>query len=79
MVCYFLRDAYLGPANVVCTGPVSGAKGSMVMIQDARKKPWPELPPIPGKRDTKPKVEDTAEGQSTASGDEATPIPAPAS
>lgn len=29
------------------TGAVSGPKGCVVMIQDALKKPWPNVPPPP--------------------------------
>ncbi|KAF7505812.1 hypothetical protein GJ744_000387 [Endocarpon pusillum] len=32
---------------VVVNGAVSGPKGCMVMIQDALKKPWPNVPPPP--------------------------------
>lgn len=30
-----------------CAGAVSGPKGCVVMIQDALKKPWPNVPPPP--------------------------------
>ncbi|KAK8255338.1 50S ribosomal protein L3 [Phyllosticta capitalensis] len=32
---------------VVVNGAVPGPKGCMVMLQDAVKKPWPDVPPVP--------------------------------
>ena len=32
---------------VVVNGAVSGPKGCIVMLQDALKKPWPAVPPVP--------------------------------
>ena len=32
---------------VVVSGAVSGPKGCIVMLQDALKKPWPAVPPVP--------------------------------
>lgn len=34
-------------ADFSAPGAVSGPKGCLVMIQDALKKPWPNVPPPP--------------------------------
>jgi large subunit ribosomal protein L3 len=41
------RTADSDPLSLSSSGAVSGPKGCLVMIQDALKKPWPNIPPPP--------------------------------
>ena len=48
---------------VVVNGAVSGPKGGLVMISDAIKKPWPQVPPPPKPVEASGELRESTSGQ----------------
>ncbi|KAK5455174.1 hypothetical protein LTS15_005894 [Exophiala xenobiotica] len=61
-----LRVLQSDPENgiVVVNGAVSGPKGTLVMLQDALKKPWPTVPEPPKPADVAAKLQEAAKAES---------------